>query len=161
MTLCEGLFSVLPAYLADVFGEKHVGAIHGRVLTAWSTAALVGPNMITYLRKTSHDDAVRDLVEVTTDSAFLESFGTSKDNIQQLVDAKTVTIPRLMEIVPVGVVDPTPTLYASSAYGIAGLLTLAMICNIMIKPVDPKHHIVEKQLKELDEKELDDRPKQG
>ena len=30
-----GLFSVLPAYLADLFGQRHVGAIHGRALTAW------------------------------------------------------------------------------------------------------------------------------
>ena len=37
-----GLFSVLPAYLADIFGAKHVGAIHGRTLTAWSAAAVLG-----------------------------------------------------------------------------------------------------------------------
>ena len=38
ITCYGGLFSVLPAYLADVFGQKHVGAIHGRALTAWSGA---------------------------------------------------------------------------------------------------------------------------
>jgi MFS family permease len=38
-----GGFSTVPAYLADVFGTQYVGAIHGRLLTAWSTAGIVGP----------------------------------------------------------------------------------------------------------------------
>jgi hypothetical protein len=40
----------VPAYLADVFGTKFVGAIHGRLLTAWSTAGVVGPLVIGYIR---------------------------------------------------------------------------------------------------------------
>lgn len=43
LTFYGGVFSVLPAYLADVFGQKHVGAIHGRALTAWSAAAIGKP----------------------------------------------------------------------------------------------------------------------
>ena len=50
-----GLFSVLPAYLADVFGQKHVGAIHGRVLTAWSAAGLAGPSLLAALRQRSYN----------------------------------------------------------------------------------------------------------
>jgi MFS family permease len=38
-----GGFATVPAYLADVFGTQYVGAIHGRLLTAWSTAGIVGP----------------------------------------------------------------------------------------------------------------------
>src|SRR6185437_2155957 len=38
-----GGFSTVPAYLSDVFGTQYVGAIHGRLLTAWSTAGIVGP----------------------------------------------------------------------------------------------------------------------
>ena len=41
-------------YLADLFGSKHVGAIHGRTLTAWSAAALVGPGILANLRGMSH-----------------------------------------------------------------------------------------------------------
>lgn len=44
------LWTVLPAYLADIFGQKHVGAIHGRQLTAWSAAALGGPLLLSKLR---------------------------------------------------------------------------------------------------------------
>lgn len=45
-----GGFSTAPAYLADVFGTKFVGAIHGRLLTAWSTAGVLGPLIVTTLR---------------------------------------------------------------------------------------------------------------
>ena len=43
-----GGFAAAPAYLADIFGTQFVGAIHGRLLTAWSTAGLVGPILVGY-----------------------------------------------------------------------------------------------------------------
>jgi MFS family permease len=47
-----GGFSTVPAYLADVFGTRYVGAIHGRLLTAWSTAGIIGPVIVNYLHDT-------------------------------------------------------------------------------------------------------------
>ena len=44
-----GGFATIPAYLADVFGTQFVGAIHGRLLTAWSTAGIVGPVIVNYM----------------------------------------------------------------------------------------------------------------
>ena len=44
-----GSFSTIPAYLADLFGTQFVGAIHGRLLTAWSTAGIVGPVVVNYM----------------------------------------------------------------------------------------------------------------
>jgi hypothetical protein len=41
----------VPAYLADMFGTQFVGAIHGRLLTAWSTAGIIGPFVVNYLRE--------------------------------------------------------------------------------------------------------------
>ncbi len=41
-----GGFATVPAYLKDVFGEFEVGAIHGRLLTAWSAAGIAGPLII-------------------------------------------------------------------------------------------------------------------
>jgi len=49
-TMYGGGFATVPAYLRDLFGVHEVGAIHGRLLTAWSVAALVGPTVLTYLR---------------------------------------------------------------------------------------------------------------
>jgi hypothetical protein len=42
-----GGFATVPAYLADLFGTRFVGAIHGRLLTAWSTAGIAGPPVFT------------------------------------------------------------------------------------------------------------------
>jgi len=49
-----GGFATIPAYLADVFGTQFVGAIHGRLLTAWSTAGIIGPVIVNYM----HDNRV-------------------------------------------------------------------------------------------------------
>ncbi len=47
-----GGFATIPAYLADMFGTQFVGAIHGRLLTAWSTAGILGPVVVNYLHDT-------------------------------------------------------------------------------------------------------------
>lgn len=44
-----GGFSCMPAYLADLFGTRHLSAIHGRVLTAWGLAGVAGPTIVSYL----------------------------------------------------------------------------------------------------------------
>lgn len=44
-------FATMPAYLSDLFGKYQVGAIHGRVLTAWSTAGVLGPVIVNYLHE--------------------------------------------------------------------------------------------------------------
>ncbi len=51
ISMYGGGFSTVPAYLADVFGTQFVGAIHGRLLTAWATAGIVGPVVVNYLRE--------------------------------------------------------------------------------------------------------------
>lgn len=51
LTMYGGGFAAIPAYLADVFGVGYVGAIHGRLLTAWSTAGILGPVFVNYLRE--------------------------------------------------------------------------------------------------------------
>ncbi len=83
--------------------------------------------------------------------------------LQALVDAKTVTIgtaagsesrgtphqpppplpppAHLMDIVPPGTLDPTPTLYNTALYSMSGLLAVAFVCNSLIRPVDPKFHL--------------------
>lgn len=44
-----GGFATIPAYLADMFGTEYVGAIHGRLLTAWATAGILGPVVVNYM----------------------------------------------------------------------------------------------------------------
>jgi MFS family permease len=51
LSMYGGGFATVPAYLADIFGTQFVGAIHGRLLTAWSTAGIVGPVFVNYIRE--------------------------------------------------------------------------------------------------------------
>ena len=50
LSLYGGGFATVPAYLADLFGTEMVGAIHGRLLTAWATAGILGPVIVNYMR---------------------------------------------------------------------------------------------------------------
>jgi MFS family permease len=49
ITMYGGGFATIPAYLRDLFGSYQVGAIHGRLITAWSVAALLGPSLVNYI----------------------------------------------------------------------------------------------------------------
>src|SRR5579884_977852 len=51
LTMYGGGFATIPAYLADIFGTRHVGAIHGRILLAWSAAGILGPVLVNYIRE--------------------------------------------------------------------------------------------------------------
>lgn len=51
LSMYGGGFATVPAYLADIFGTQFVGAIHGRLLTAWATAGILGPTVVNYIRE--------------------------------------------------------------------------------------------------------------
>ncbi|MGY5850322.1 L-lactate MFS transporter [Salegentibacter sp. F14] len=44
-----GGFSNLPAFIADLFGTKELGAIHGYLLTTWSLGGLIGPTLVSQI----------------------------------------------------------------------------------------------------------------
>ena len=58
VSMYGGGFATVPAYLADMFGTKMVGAIHGRLLTAWSVAGVLGPVLVNYIREYQLDHGV-------------------------------------------------------------------------------------------------------
>jgi MFS family permease len=51
ISMYGGGFATIPAYLRDQFGTAQVGAIHGRLLTAWSAAGVAGPVLVNYIRE--------------------------------------------------------------------------------------------------------------
>lgn len=140
-TMYGGGFATIPAYLADIFGTRFVGGIHGRLLTAWSTAGVLGPLAITSLRESAATDAINDLVTRIDPSRFQAAFGAGVDQLSELVAGKTVTISKLMAIAPAGTVDPTPNLYNTTMFLMAGLLAIALVSNALMSPVDVKHHL--------------------
>lgn len=102
LSMYGGGFATVPAYLADLFGTQFVGAIHGRLLTAWSTAGIVGPVVVNYIREFQIDAGV-----------------------------------------------PRAQVYDFTMYILAGMLVLGFICNFFVKPVAPRWHMTEQELKAL------------
>jgi MFS family permease len=142
-TMYGGGFATIPAYLADMYGTRYVGGIHGRLLTAWSLAGFLGPVAITSLRERASDSAIRDLAGRIDPARFQAAFGAGVEQLETLASRQTVTIAKLMEIAPPGTVDPTPSLYNLTMYMMAALLAIALIANALMRPVDAKHYMPE------------------
>jgi len=58
LSMYGGGFSTIPAYLADIFGTRYVGGIHGRLLTAWATAGVLGPVLVNYIRESQIEQGI-------------------------------------------------------------------------------------------------------
>jgi MFS family permease len=102
LSMYGGGFATVPAYLADMFGTQFVGAIHGRLLTAWSTAGIIGPVVVNYIRE------------------FQLAAGVSRDH-----------------------------LYDTTMYILCAMLIGGLICNYLIKPVDPKWNMSAEEVAKL------------
>jgi MFS family permease len=102
LSMYGGGFATVPAYLADMFGTQFVGAIHGRLLTAWSTAGIIGPVVVNYIRE------------------YELAAGVPRDH-----------------------------LYDFTMYILCGMLIIGLICNFLVKPVDPKWYMSEDEVAKL------------
>lgn len=102
LSMYGGGFATVPAYLADMFGTQFVGAIHGRLLTAWSTAGIIGPVVVNYIRE------------------FQLAAGVPRDQ-----------------------------LYNTTMYILCAMLIAGIICNYLVKPVDPKWYMSEAEVAKL------------
>jgi MFS family permease len=140
-TMYGGGFATIPAYLADLFGSRYVAAIHGLLLTAWSTAGVLGPIAITSLRERELHQAIGQLVSSVAPDDFESKFGAPLVELPALMKSNTVTISKLMEIVPSGTPDPSSTLYNSTMHLMAGLLAIALVANLFVFPVHNRYHL--------------------
>lgn len=97
---------------------------------------------LAYLRSYSYDNAMNDLlqkVEAHDATSFEHSFGVNvsdREAVQKLVEAKTLTIEKLLELAPAGTLDPTPFLYDTTCFVAAGLMSVAALSNLAIKPLN-------------------------
>ena len=131
-----GIFTVLPAYIADMYGSKYSNAIHGSALTAWSAASVAGPMGLAVLRTKAETEAIDELMVGIDADKFETHFGAGLDQAPALIESKTITINRLLEICGEGVLDPTPHLYDNTFYVAAGFMGVAAVCNQLLKPPD-------------------------
>ncbi len=93
ISMYGGGFATIPAYLRDLFGTMHLGAIHGRLITAWSMAAVLGPQLVSYISEARKKGGV-----------------------------------------------PRAEAYNLTMYLMSGLLLIGFVCNLIIRPVDERHH---------------------
>ena len=147
LSFMGGAYAILPAYEADLFGAKYVGANHGRMLLASSMAAILGPSMILTLRNIGERSAINGLLKHIDASTFQQKFGANISEAQQLIEAKTITINKLMEVMPSHIQDPTPFMYNTSFYSIAGLMGIAAMAHYMVSPVNQKYFEKDETLK--------------
>jgi MFS family permease len=101
LSMYGGAFATVPAYLADLFGTQMVGAIHGRLLTAWSTAGIIGPVVVNYMRD------------------YQLGLGIPRDQV-----------------------------YNQTMYILVGMLVIGLICNLMVRPLNPKWFMTDSELAE-------------
>ena len=134
-----GVYAILPAYEADLFGAKYVGPIHGRFLLASTAASLAGPSILLGLRSAAERASIADLVAACDPARFERHFGAPVEAAQSLVEAKTLTIAKLMELAPAGTQDPSPFIYDSTMYTMAGFMAVAAASHWAVGPVDEKH----------------------
>lgn len=138
ISILGGTFAVLPAYEADLYGPKYVGAIHGRFLLAATVSTIMGPGLLLNLRKVAESQALTDLLGKVDPAAFTSKFGVDISTAPTLIEAKTLTISKLMTIMPEGTVDPSPFLYNNTMYTMAGLVSVGAMLHFMIRPVNQK-----------------------
>ena len=93
--------------------------------------------------KSTHDyrylSSISDLLTKVDPVKFQESFGTDISQSQTLIEAKTLTISKLMTIMPQGTVDPSPFIYNNTMYTMAGLVGVGAALHFMVRPVDKKY----------------------
>lgn len=130
-----GAFAILPAYEADIFGQKYVGPIHGRMLLFASAAAMTGPGLISSLRGRAESSAMDGLMGKVSPETFEKTFGAPMTSAQDLIASKTVTISKLMAICPPGTLDPTPHLYDGCMHTLGGLMAAGVVSHALVRPL--------------------------
>eukprot|EP00483_Globobulimina_turgida_P002970 UN02975 len=130
-----GGFSVMPSYEAKLFGAANVGAIHGRMMTAVALSGFIGPMIVTQCRDYKYKQSVYELSQHIQPDTFLNEFGASLNDLDNLIQNKVVTINKLMQLIPenMDIIDPTPFLYDSTMYAMSGCMAVCATANIIVR----------------------------
>ena len=120
ISMYGGGFATVPAYLKDLFGTLNVGAIHGRLLTAWSVAGVLGPLLVNKIRDYKLDEIKERFALKVPAAQVIEALRTVQ-GANHLSDADLQAI--------------TVSVYSFTMYLMAGLLIIGLICNLSIRQV--------------------------
>ena len=139
VTIMGGVFSVLPPYEADLYGSKYVGAIHGKFLPFSTVRGIIGPAIILHLRSKEESRSVDTILRSIDPEMFKSLTGEDISAAQSLIEAKSLTLSKLVTILPPDITDPSPFLYDSTMYTMAGLAACSALLHYYVKPVDRKY----------------------
>jgi len=139
VSIMGGVFSVLPPYEADLYGSKYVGAIHGKFLPFSTLRGIAGPAILLHLRNKEESKAIDEILVKVDPELFRETFGVNVCQVDVLLETKVLTLSKLVSLLPPGATDPSPFLYNSSMFTMAGLACFAGALHFIIKPVDRKY----------------------
>ncbi|ETO06799.1 major facilitator superfamily MFS_1 [Reticulomyxa filosa] len=130
-----GNFSAMPAYESNLFGRQNVGAIHGRMMTACALSGLAGPRIVTYFNQRKEQQSIRELAQTIDSNTFVEHFGSPIQDIDKLIQTKTVTINKLLNIIPpdAHAIDPTPFLYNDTLYVMSIMMASCAAANFGVR----------------------------
>jgi MFS family permease len=123
MSMYGGGFATIPAYLRDQFGTARVGAIHGRLLTAWSLAGIAGPVLVNYIREYQIESGVAKANAYTVTMYLMAGLLVVGFACNLLVGKPRHTPTPIQPGTPSGVGATTPT--EAPTTGTADWLTLA------------------------------------
>jgi MFS family permease len=132
ITMYGGGFATIPAYLADLFGTGHVSAIHGRLLTAWSTAGVLGPVLVNYIREfqIAAGVAAAESYNITMYVlAGLLAVGLIANVLIRRVDPSLFTMPS--GVVPASTAARSAAVSGEGAGGSWGLIALTWIAVLL------------------------------
>ena len=140
VSVMGGVFSVLPPYEAELYGSKYVGAIHGKFLPFSTIRGIVGPALLLHLRSVEEAKSIEEILRNVDPVLFMSTFnGADISEAAMLVENKTVSLAKLVSILPAHMSDPTPFLYNSTMYSMAALAACSALLHASVKPVDRKY----------------------
>jgi len=93
------------------------------------------------MRGRAEVDAMHDLVKQVDPAKFEQTFGAPVTSASSLMESKVLTISKLLELAPRQLADPTPYLYNTAIYSMAGLMLVGAISHSLIRPVAAKHFV--------------------
>ena len=145
VTIMGGVFSVLPPYEADLYGSKYLGAIHAKFLPFNTIRGIMGPAILLHLRSVEEAKSIETILRSVDPAVFKSVIGEDISSATVLLENKSLTLSKLVSMLPQDVVDPSPFLYDSTMYTMAGLAACSALLHYSVKPVHRKSFETEKK----------------
>ena len=125
----------LNEHIPFILIRPYVPCIHTLPNSILISHRVPGPSLLIKLRGLSEVAAIDDLLTKISPEKFQAAFGAPMEQASQLLATKTLSISKLMVLAPPGTLDPTPHLYDTTMYTLAGLMATAVVAHALVQPM--------------------------